>query len=322
MNHYFFFRASESACERLELSIDDFKLSLLSWNCLCKEINKSSLDTDQELYDKIAYVHAPSNCRFTRIKGYFKGKSWEDYLVDQTFSLIINACTIFEGWAEEVLSFIDEDCPFMPRSRLVKALQFPEQGKRQDVWSKAVAFIKEFFPCPGLGSAFINGFRCDAKYSLPQMNALLKLYRLAKEMRNCYIHSRGVAGKKCATAYKAYQSLVAGDLGVKKMPSFGHIVEGRKINPDCHGAIGVTDVIIRMIRTIDAELIPTQLALEEFKARYVSSNKQEITLKSGEKESTAHIEKTIRKIWDRKDVCQDYQMLRQILKDQRLCKFA
>lgn len=320
MNKSFFFKASETAYKQIEQAQHDFELMLASTYYLrnaimCKGGSFENV-ADDKIGDSINVPRVSKKAPWTLFRWYYKRFSWEDQEVSLTWTLINNACCIFEAWLEELLTDVSGLPGFVKKDSIIKELQYPES------YNGALEFLKRYYPCDDLRIAFVECFKMDEKYSVSQLQKLLEFYRVFKEMRNCYMHFGYIADKKTFNVYERCQKLVPSDLNMKVMPVINVIVEGQKIIPHRHGAIGLTDAILRIIRTYDTELIGTTLARSEFCRRFREVGGEHKTIKANAKKAEGQIAYLLRRIWKRKLICNDYGALRKILKSEGLSYFA
>jgi len=83
------------------------------------------------------------------------------------------------------------------------------------------------------------------------------------------MHHGGVASAAAAAAYQTYSSLSAQDLGLGQPPSCPAVLTGGRIQLSLHGVVGFSDVILRLIATLDSELACALSAEDEFRARWL-----------------------------------------------------
>ena len=179
--------------------------------------------------------------------------SWQDQQERFAKFLLIEICALYEAWIEEVSAELS-----MSNFR-VKDFQFPS-----------------CHPGGGLGSALANAqssisaemTNCifpalakNSKYSGVKIEALLKCYWFFKECRNSLIHRGALVDQKLLNAYGSFHPLSRNDLGLAEKPAYTQIIAlGGKVRPQLRGVVGLADVVLRIITTLDAELSKCQEA--------------------------------------------------------------
>ncbi|MEW2513665.1 hypothetical protein [Streptomyces sp. NPDC046870] len=112
--------------------------------------------------------------------------------------------------------------------------------------------------------AFHPVYAARQKYSLSHLDALLVLYRYHKEVRNAVMHGGGKANPITEQAWKHAATLTAADIGSRTSPLTSKVTDGQMVTSDLREAIQLSDVLLRLVRTTDAELCVTGIAEQEF----------------------------------------------------------
>ena len=112
------------------------------------------------------------------------------------------------------------------------------------------------------------------KYDLARIDNLLKCFRYFKELRNCLLHR----GRKCDGKLYGAQSefkpvATRQDLGMDFVPQHSIYAIGDPVEVALHGVLGFTEVILRIITTVDAELSKTRTG-EAVLIRRIEANSQ------------------------------------------------
>ncbi|KXK11969.1 MAG: hypothetical protein UZ14_CFX002002549 [Chloroflexi bacterium OLB14] len=128
-------------------------------------------------------------------------------------------------------------------------------------------------------NAFYENLCSHRKNSKDKLDNLLICYRYFKECRNSIIHRDGIADEKTEEAYRNF-SLIANpsDLGVKEVPIHFPIERYKPVNISLRGVVGLSDIVLRIIATIDAELSRSTNAENEFVSRWKSNITKQIQL--------------------------------------------
>ncbi|MFG3490020.1 hypothetical protein [Streptomyces sp. NPDC047972] len=168
---------------------------------------------------------------------------------------------LYEGWAEGLL-------PKFGKSAWATDVQFATKGthgqsKRKGV-GDAIAEIHSSGISADMKKAFFPTYSKSKKYSLSNLDALVTLYRYHKEIRNSIMHSGGKASDRAEAAWLEASKLTKADIGGKVDPILTKVIEGDPITYGIEEAIQLSDVIIRLVHTIDAELMYTSYAEKQF----------------------------------------------------------
>jgi hypothetical protein len=192
--------------------------------------------------------------------------TWDQQLEQfARFSLYVFV-SLYEGWLATTLS------PFPRPAELAKWLQFPSthaKGREPTGVRPAIAAATQS-PSVPMRRAFAAPLRAQRRYALRQIDVLLTCYRYFKECRNSLLHGAGVAHGKLALASQAMQRLTVGDVGTRAMPEHVLFAVGDPVSVTLRGVIGFSEVVNRIVTTIDAELALTLQGEAEFLYRWSS----------------------------------------------------
>ena len=178
--------------------------------------------------------------------------SWEQQQEQFAKFLLIEICALYEAWLEAIKAELNL------ASFNVKGFQFPSNGNggvRAALGSAQANVSVEMSSCihPSLAR--------NAKYSFSRIDELTKCYRFFKECRNALIHRGSLADQRVLDAYADYDPLTKNDLGLREKPVYAPLQNiGDKVSIQLRGAVGLADVVIRMISSLDAELCKCQEA--------------------------------------------------------------
>ncbi|MGW4948673.1 hypothetical protein [Streptomyces parvulus] len=185
--------------------------------------------------------------------------AWEDQLGQFAQIVATNLIAMYESWAEAVMIKFGN-------KNLVKQVQFPSKGN----YGRTQAGIRDALATAGattssdMQRAFHPVYAAQRKYSLSHLDALLALYRYHKEVRNAVMHGGGRANPITEQAWKYAATLTAADIGSRISPLTSKVTDGQMVTSDLREAIQLSDVLLRVVRTIDAELCVTGIAEQEF----------------------------------------------------------
>lgn len=174
-------------------------------------------------------------------------QSWEQQQHEFAGFLLVNCFAVYEGWIASVLKAIGAHSV-----KAAKDLQFPDSPK-----SGVLATLKLLTSTESqvVKAAFYDTLVKHERYNLAHLQNLLWCYRFYKECRNSIIHSNGIADQKAKDAFDAF-SVVASthDLGVKEVPEHFPVSVGKRVQLSLRGVVGFSDVLRRLIATLDVEL--------------------------------------------------------------------
>jgi hypothetical protein len=201
-----------------------------------------------------------TDIRANNIKGTIINTSWEDQLDQFAQVVAVNLIAMYEGWAEELMSKFSQP-------NLSKRVQWPSRGKYgnlRDGISEALAQAKTDGISNEMKQAFYPVYSANRKYSLSHLDALLALYRYHKEIRNSMMHRGGVADTIAENARRQASTLNRSDIGLRSSPDLSTITVGQIVKMNIGQAIQLSDVLLRIVATIDAELCFTSYAEKTF----------------------------------------------------------
>lgn len=189
--------------------------------------------------------------------------SWEEQQEQFAKFLLVDLFALYEGWLARTLTDVGH-------ASLEKTLQFPTSsqsgGSKKGVGAALIQLQKNQSTI--LRPAFYNELVKHPKNSLPKIEKLLIAYRCFKEYRNALMHNGGKADEKCVAGFQAYSLLSSIDLGVSELPKVNPPTIGLHVTLSLRGVVGFSDVILRLIATLDAELSCTQGAEKEVIAQW------------------------------------------------------
>ncbi len=219
---------------------------------------------------------------------------WEQQQEQFAKFLVTNLCALYEAWIEQVMESLN-----INDNDIRKRLQFPTEvsdaGVRKGVWSAVDKITSD--RSTFLGDSFYSTLITHPKNSRDKLDNLLKCYRFFKESRNCFIHDAGIADKELEKAYNAFLTVATPEqLGVKEVPVHYPIVVGQPIKLSLRGVVGLGDIILKMIATLDAELSKSEGAELEFEKRWNDKHPHKPTLKANTPQNLAAREKTIKRL--------------------------
>jgi hypothetical protein len=101
------------------------------------------------------------------------------------------------------------------------------------------------------------------------LEEMLVVYRYFKECRNCLMHVGGSANANALAASTEVATLDSKALPFK-IPQHASLVLNAPVNISLYGAVGFSDIVRRLILTIDSELAASSTAEVMLRARWRS----------------------------------------------------
>jgi hypothetical protein len=226
-------------------------------------------------------------------------KSWAD--MQQWFSrlLLSEACALFEGWIEAALDELK--LPEIIRKKgtknaLDKKLQFPSEFNAAGTATNGVRYAID--AVQGTGSPLIQTCfqptqALNKKNNQATLEQLLICYRAFKEVRNDFTHHGGQASQLAKLAFDKYSSESAATLGVKEKPELPPITAGNEIQLSLRGVVGFSDVVLRLIATLDYLLSDSKYAEGVIRRNWKAKQRGLITVKPAGSGSNHQLTKLI-----------------------------
>lgn len=207
--------------------------------------------------------------RANNLKGTCIETPWEDQLGQFAQIISANLIAMYEGWAEELM-------PRFGVPGLTSQVQRPSKGsygQKRDGVSEALAGAQSAGVSEEMKRAFFPVYSANRKYSLMHLDALLTLYRYHKEIRNSFMHRGGIANHAAEAAWCSASTLTRADIGLRSSPYLTRLTEGAPIKTNIFEAIQLSDALLRIVTTIDAQLCFTNLAEKDFINSWRSNEK-------------------------------------------------
>jgi hypothetical protein len=204
--------------------------------------------TDQDLLKRFDWG---SRIHGVNLKRAYLEQTWEVQQERFAKILLINVISTYESWLEDIQTTLNFNIG------IYKSLQYPTRYDVNSIPCEGVLYgLKQIQTNQSLPikDAFYYRLITNRKYSFIHLNNLLKCYRFFKESRNCIAHHGEKVDQKLVDAYNAF-SLIAtcADLGLHEVPNHAPAILNTPVRIRLRGVVGFSDVIIRMITTLDVE---------------------------------------------------------------------
>jgi hypothetical protein len=177
--------------------------------------------------------------------------TWDQQRSHLAFVVLVNLFAIYENWTVELLAEIGAAWPRGVDTK--KVLQFPtstdKQGKVRGVGAELQHLTN---PRSGVTAEVHAELATQKEVHPKHLNDMLVVYRYFKECRNSLMH---LGGRATSTAVSAAADMAALPTSVPfTIPKHAALVLNAPVILDLYGTVGFSDVLRRLILTIDAEL--------------------------------------------------------------------
>jgi hypothetical protein len=256
-----FFKASRVFAERhteLFEFIDTASVAL--WNLRWQVQGFIGVRPDATVEEISGRFSSGTNIRAYRLRNSCIETTWPEQLGQFAQIVSANLIALFEGWAEELM-------PQFGGSDTAKQVQFPSRGsfgQRGNGISEALSTARATGISTDIEKAFYSVYSSNRKVSTAHLDAQLALYRYHKEVRNSFMHRGGIADARAEAAWRNASTLSRADVGMRSTPEVTPAINGSAIDVTFGQAIQLSDVLLRIVGTVDAELCRTEIAARAF----------------------------------------------------------
>jgi len=204
-------------------------------------------------------------------------QTWDDQRCTFARVLLVNLCAVYESWTAQVLTVLGARCKAKEDD-----LQYPDlttRGKRRGV-SAAITAITAA-ESPVIKASIYPSLQRNERYALKHIQALMLCYRYFKECRNTFIHQNGIPDQRTENAFAAFRTVATtAQLGMKEVPEHYPIDQQHAVQISLRGVVGFSDVILRLIATLDIELSRAAMAERELIAQWRATHPERPCLSS------------------------------------------
>ena len=262
-NEFFFDRSKLLYAQNLELFDFFWPTATAIWNLRWQV--KGYIDargddlTTEELFSRFA-----SDEKIMRANLYRAciDTSWNEHLQQYAQTILIYLFAYYESWLKSILKIVDKST-----NSIEKGLQFPSDFST----GKGIMPTLSSIQSSGnniMENAFYEKYKRARKYKLPHIESMMICYRYFKELRNCIAHHGGEASNRYIDAQSKYKLLTKGQLSAKEKPRYKEVALGEDIYLDLRGVVGFSDIILKIVKTLDAEFIKCDKSINEFNRKY------------------------------------------------------
>lgn len=193
--------------------------------------------------------------------------SWESQQEALAWVVLGSLIPIYESWIENMRQ---KHFPALN----VKRMQFPidiiAEIRTQTV-DQSAFMVKYYYP----------SYASEKKRNLSHLNEMLFCYRVFKEIRNCYMHNGRIADQKLCTAYQDYLPYAnEAILKLGEIPEINPPTIGLSIKLNLRAVVCLSELLLNIIVTADAEFSKTRLAYLCFIQKFKESQYSRFTLEN------------------------------------------
>lgn len=171
-------------------------------------------------------------------------ETWEEQEFRVASNLLSNVFACYEGWLQELLNSIQS---FSERRN--KRMQFPNSCRTE-------LLLLQNGGSQTLIDAFYMTYKNKSRlYNLNHLENYLIAYRYFKECRNAIIHCGGLTTQNVVDACAAYKRLSSADIDVAELPIYIETTKDNPLELSLRGVVGFSQVILRLVSTLDVEFI-------------------------------------------------------------------
>lgn len=180
-------------------------------------------------------------------------EEWEDQEYFIAKILLVQTFACYEAWCDNILKVLHRNS-----NNDGKKLQFP------NLINPLLSAMKTG-ASPELTNSLYPQYVANSKLYAPQcLEDWLKVYRYFKECRNCIMHAGGIANDATVTAYESVKTFTTTDLMVEEVPIMYEPVVGEYLKVSLRGVVGFSQIVLRIVETLDIEMIQCKYADEYF----------------------------------------------------------
>jgi hypothetical protein len=209
--------------------------------------------------------------------------SWDDQAAILGGVLLTNLFAVYEGWLKRLVGTLH-----LPISGEKKLAHYGAASSLQTLQTPTSRLIEEsIYPV----------LMARRSYDLAQLDNLMIAYRYFKALRNKQLHDHGVADKVCEKAYQRFVPVATpAALGVVEVPQYFPVVSGTPVKISLRGVVGFSELLRKMVFTIDAELARAQAAEPIFEAYWLRIRPSSHLFRADPDARRRQIEKTFKRM--------------------------
>ncbi len=220
-----------------------------------------------------------------RVATAFKDRSWANQQDGIAKLLLINLCAIYEYWCQQIIEELAP--PNSVKQEFIKDLQYQTRVERNRTTGKkqhrGICTAIDSLSTPESRFIRTDIYPCLVKhryYRFDQLDLMLTCFRFFKECRNSVAHTGGYWTSKESAAYSEFaKALPQLSIQLCRMGDYPAGSLGSPITLTLGGIVGLSELILRMIVTADAELARSAKAEEVFVRQWKDMYPDKVILK-------------------------------------------
>ncbi|NYE27768.1 hypothetical protein HDE78_000714 [Rhodanobacter sp. K2T2] len=262
-----YFKASQSITLRLaELFNFAWPTMAALWNLRWQVRGYAETTGKKEVTDLHERFVAGSGVTSANLKVACLETTWVDQQNQFAKFLLFDLCGLYEAWLEDASEKVFASSK---RQIMVKALQFPLSAVA--LASPGKSYVDAIAEANKTKSPamveFFGVVKNHQKNSWNNVEDLLIAYRYFKLSRNSIIHGGGLADAQWINAANAFKVVPFVNLGFNKSPVVKICPVGERIEVCLADVVGLSNIIHRLIVTMDAALCVSDRVEKDFVAR-------------------------------------------------------
>lgn len=235
---------------------------------------------------------------------HFGSGAWPSHLGRLAKTVLVEQCALFEGWLEATLPAVTGTVASKKIDGYKKGLQFSTEFDVKGMPQSGVRRILETLTASAdsrIRADLVPSLRAHRHYAGDVLEELLVCYQAFKQARNAHIHAGGTIPKHAATRLAAYETVYAdwqgnvrdlktrmSQVSIGRLPA-PPVRSGARAEPAFFDVVGFNVVLLRLVRTLDAELALGAHAKVELLRRWDAAWSQRVRLPKG----SAHLSKAL-----------------------------
>jgi hypothetical protein len=185
-------------------------------------------------------------------------QTWDQQRSDLARVVLVNLFAIYESWTVDLIAEVGTALPKGVDAR--KVFQFPSSVDSRGRPRGVGAELKHLKTDSVAAAAELHGVLItQSRVHSNHLDEMLIIYRYFKEYRNSLMHVGGKATSAAVSASADITALAARPLPFT-IPRHAALRQDEPLVLDLHSAVGFSDVLRRLVLTIDAELTSTAAA--------------------------------------------------------------
>lgn len=217
----------------------------------------------------------------------FLGHTWAEQQSDFAWILLNSTFPIYESWIQDMKENV-----FIHTKIKEKHFEFPDKIEAE---IKRIQSDQSDMLTQSLYPVYLEKKKNKKEYSLSEIKNLLYCYRVFKEMRNCYMHKGSIASEKLMEAYNEYIPCCnPQDINMKEKLELPSLTLGAPIIPSLRGVVGFSAVLIRILVTLDTELMCSRAAEKVFDQQFKDKHRSLPSLNPDKQKALAQIKRYVK----------------------------